>query len=176
MLNALNELLAPLAMERLTLVVNHVLGTDAEATRRLAMHQGRSVAVVSAGWPAWLPPPPSLAFRITAAGLIEWCGLSGVDAPDLRVQVDVSQPARLAAQVLAGETPALQIEGDEGLGADVGWVLDNVRWDVGADLERLFGPAPAQALHSMGRWLARGLSAGLKGVGGLAERFRPGAR
>jgi len=38
------------------------------------------------GWPALLPPPPALAFRVTPAGLLEWCG--GEQAPadaDLRV-------------------------------------------------------------------------------------------
>jgi ubiquinone biosynthesis accessory factor UbiJ len=176
MINALNELLAPAAMERLTLVINHVLRADAEATRRLALQQGRSVATVFDGWPTWLPPPPALAFRLTPAGLLEWCGLAGVDLPDLRVRVDVSRPARLASQILSSETPDVLIEGDAALAAEVGWVLDHVRWDVAADLERLFGPAAAQALHGAGRWLARGLSAGVKGVGDLADRFRPGAR
>jgi ubiquinone biosynthesis protein UbiJ len=176
MIHVLNELLAPAAMERLALVVNHVLRTDAEAMRRLAAQEGRSVAVMFDGWPGWLPKPPGMAFRLTPAGLVEWCGLQGVDDPDLRLGVDVSRPDRLAAQLLASETPLVRIEGHEGLATEVGWLLDNVRWDVAADLERLFGPAAAQALHTAGRWLARGLSAGLRGVGGLADRFRPGAR
>jgi ubiquinone biosynthesis protein UbiJ len=176
MIHALNELLAPAAMERLALVINHVLSADAQATARLAAHQGRSIAVVLDGWPGWMPAPPAMAFRVTAAGLVEWCGLQGVDVPDLRLGIDVSRPDRLAARLLASETPVVRIDGDGGLATEIGWVLDNVRWDVAADLERLFGPAAAQALHSAGRWLARGLSAGLRGVGGLADRFRPGPR
>jgi ubiquinone biosynthesis accessory factor UbiJ len=180
MIDALNELIAPAAMERLTLVINHVLRADHEAGTRLARHQGRSIAVVLAGWPGWFPRPPAMAFRVTPAGLMEWCGLAGVDQPDLRLAVDVANPARLAAQILGGETPGVQVEGDAQLAAEVNWVLVNVRWDVAADLERLFGPVGAQAVYTAGRWLARGLRAGLQGVGTVVDtvagRFGSGPR
>jgi ubiquinone biosynthesis protein UbiJ len=39
----------------------------------------------------------------------------------------------------------------------VQWLVDNVRWDVEADLDRLFGPVVAAQLGRMGSALARGL-------------------
>jgi ubiquinone biosynthesis accessory factor UbiJ len=143
MLHALNELLAPAAMERLTLVVNHVLRTDPQAAGRLAAHAGRCIDVAPSAWPGWLPAWPRLAFRITPAGLMEWCGLAGVDAPDLKVRIDAGQPTRLVAQTLNGEAPAVEIEGDAALAGEIHWLLQHVRWDVAADLERFFGPVVA---------------------------------
>jgi ubiquinone biosynthesis protein UbiJ len=172
MFQALNELLAPAAMERLTLVVNHVLGQEPAAADRLKPHAGRTLAVLPERWPALLPPLPALAFRVTPAGLLEWCGVNGVDAPDLRMHVDASNPAQLLVNTLAGETPAVRIDGDAGLGADVNWLLVNLRWDVADDLERLFGPTAAQTLQRLGGWLARGLKAAFQGASGLVERMR----
>jgi ubiquinone biosynthesis accessory factor UbiJ len=176
MLHALNDLLAPAAMERLTLVVNHVVGGEPAATDRLRAHAGRTIAVLPQGWPSLLPPLPALAFRVTPAGLLEWCGLAGVEVPDLSLRVDVSNPARLAVQALSGETPQVQIDGDAQFAGDINWLLVNLRWDVAADLERVFGPGPAQALHRSGAWLGRGLKAALAGAGAVAERLRPRAR
>ena len=62
-----------------------------------------------------------------------------MDAPDLAVQVDASNPALLLARMVGGEAPAVQIDGDAQLAGDVNWLLLNLRWDVAADLERL-GP------------------------------------
>jgi ubiquinone biosynthesis accessory factor UbiJ len=173
MLHALNDLLAPAAMERLTLVVNHVVGSEPAATDRLRPHAGRSIVVVPQGWPGLLPPLPALAFRVTPAGLLEWCGLAGVDAPDLSLRLDASNPARLALQALAGETPQVQIDGDAQFAGDINWLLVNLRWDVAADLERLFGPGPAQALHRSGAWLGRGLKAAFAQASAVADRLRP---
>ena len=33
-----------------------------------------TLALQLAGWPRLLPPPPTLAFRVTPAGLLDWCG------------------------------------------------------------------------------------------------------
>ncbi len=176
MLHALNDLLAPAAMERLTLVVNHILGSEAAAIERLRAHAGRTLRVVPERWPTLLPPLPALAFRITPAGLVEWSGMGGVDAPDLTVRVDASNPARLAFSALAGETPAVQIDGDGQLAADVNWLLVNLRWDVADDLERLFGPTAAQNLQRLGGWLARGLRKAVHGASAFADRVRPPAR
>jgi ubiquinone biosynthesis protein UbiJ len=172
MLHALNELLAPAAMERLTLVVNHVLRADPQAATRLAAHAGRCIEVAPSAWPAWLPAWPRLAFHVTPAGLMEWCGLGGVDAADLKVRINAGQPARLAAQALSGEAPAVEIEGDAALAGEIHWLLQHVRWDVAADLERLFGPVVAQGLHQAGRWLVGGLRTALQGF----ESAAPGRR
>jgi ubiquinone biosynthesis protein UbiJ len=63
----------------------------------------------------------------------------------------------LATRVLSGGTPQLQLAGDAQFAADVNWLADNLRWDVAADLERLFGPVPAEQLRTWGQALARAL-------------------
>jgi ubiquinone biosynthesis accessory factor UbiJ len=173
MLHTLNSLLAPAVAERLTLVINHVLGSESVATERLRPHAGRTLALRLNAWPSLLPAPPPLAFRITPAGLLEWCGVEPLADADLSVVVDASNPALAVARALGGERPAVQIEGDAQLAADVGWLMQNLRWDVAADLERLFGPAVAQQLHKLGSALAGGLRAAMQSAGGLSERLWP---
>ena len=84
-------------------------------------------------------------------------------AADLTLRFDASNPARLlAARALAGETPAVDIDGDAQLAADVNWLMQNLRWDVEADLERRARP---------GRWRT---SCTACGVGaGARRRARP---
>jgi ubiquinone biosynthesis accessory factor UbiJ len=169
MLDALSNLLAAPVLERLTLVLNHVLGAEPTATERLRPHAGRGLTLQLTGWPSLLPAPPVLAWRVTPAGLMEWGGMPGASGAagttpppaDLRVTVDASNPAALFARALAGDRPTVQVEGDAAFAADIGWLLQNLRWDVAADLERLFGPVVAHQLHQMGRALARGLRGAL---------------
>ena len=79
------------------------------------------------------------------------------------MQIDASNPALLFARSLAGEPPPLTIAGDAALASDIQWLVDNLRWDVEADLERLFGPVVARQLGRLGSSLAAGLR-------GLAQR------
>jgi ubiquinone biosynthesis protein UbiJ len=174
MLQSLASLLAPPVLERSTLVINHVLAAEPVAQDRLKVHAGRAVALDLDGWPALLPPAPPLAWRITPAGLLEWCGLDGAPAAELQLHLDASNPALLLARALAGERPALRIEGDAQLAADVGWLTENLRWDAAADLERFFGPVVAQQLVQVGRMLAAGLRSALGAVEPLVQRLRPG--
>lgn len=173
MIQTLNALLAPALMERLTLVVNHVLSSEPQAMARLLPHRGRLLRLELQGWPALLPPPPMLAFRVTPAGLVEWC--PGDDlTPELRVKVNAANPAALALDVVAGRQPPVDIEGDAQLATDVDWLLKNLRWDVAADLERLFGPAVAHELHRLGSMLAHALRSAIEGAGAVAGRMRGG--
>lgn len=174
MLHSLNTLLAPALMERVVLVVNHVLAAEPAATSRMQPHASRVIQLQMRGWPALLPAPPTLSFRITPAGMLEWCG--GADAPaqaDLRVSVDASNPLLLMMRAVAGDMPAVDVDGDAQLATDVNWLLQNLRWDVAADLERLFGPTVAHQLHRLGSALAKGLRAAMQGAAGLAGRVRP---
>jgi ubiquinone biosynthesis protein UbiJ len=177
MLNRLQAFLVPALSERLTLVFNHVLASEPAATARLLPHAGRTLALNITNWPALLPAPPALAWRITPAGLLEWCGVEALPAHDLSATLDAPNPAALLARLLAGETPPLQIEGDAQLAGELNWLLQNLRWDVAADLERLFGPVVAQSLHRVGTALAAALRKGLglasRGAAGLGERLRP---
>ena len=163
MLQALQSLLAPAISDRLTLLINHVLASESVATDKLRVHAGRSLALAVTGWPSLLPPPPRLAWRVTPAGLLEtWNDESAV--PDLAVRLEAANPALLLARMLAGVAPAVQIDGDAQLAGDVNWLLQNLRWDVAADLERLFGPTAAQTVHRLGSALAAALRRALGGI------------
>lgn len=170
MLQNLNALLAPALMDRLVLVVNHVLAAEPQATQRLLPHSGKVLRLDLMQLPRLLPAPPPLAFVVTPAGLVDWCR-EPVDA-DLRVRLDAANPAALALQVLRGAMPPLVIEGDAQLATDVDWLLKNLRWNVADDLDRLFGPAVAHELHRLGSGLGGALRSALQGASNLADRGR----
>lgn len=181
MVQSLNSLLAPAVMERVTLVLNHVLGAESAATGRLRPHAGRRIEIVPAGWPSLLPPLPSCLFGVTPAGLLEWvpppaagaAGAAPAAAADLVLRVDASNPALLMARALAGETPPVDIEGDAALAGDVNWLMQNLRWDVASDLERAVGPGLTPPLLKLGKALAGGVRLAVQGAGQVAERLRP---
>lgn len=176
MLDALAQALAPPVLERLTLVLNHVLRSEPAALARLGPHAGRELSVELGGWPTLLPPAPPMRWRVTPAGMLEWCGsVAAQGGADLRVVVEAGNPAALLARALAGERPAVQVDGDAAFAADVGWLLQNLRWDVGADLERAFGPAVAGQLHQLARAFARGLRAALDTFATAKPWAGPGA-
>ena len=172
MLHSIQALLAPALAERLTLVLNHVLGAEAVATERLRPHAGRRVSLALEQWPTLLPPPPRLEWRITPAGLLQWCGNEDLGVAELGLRIDASNPALLFARAMGGQPPAVQIDGDAQLAGDVNWLMQNLRWDVAADLERLFGPVVAQQLHQAGKAVAGGLRAAVKAAADLGERLR----
>jgi ubiquinone biosynthesis protein UbiJ len=168
MIEALHALLAPALMERLVLLTNHVLSAEPVAVERLRPHAGRILRIELDGWPRALPAWPVLAFRITPAGLAEWCA----EAPgetDLRLSVDASNPAAMALQALAGQQPAMAIDGDAQFAADVDWLTKNLRWDPAADLEPLVGPALAHEITRFGSMLVRGLRQAVQGAGAAAS-------
>lgn len=171
MLQNLNALLVPALTERLVLVVNHVLSAEPQATDRLLPHRGRILRLELAGLPRLLQPAPELAFEITPAGLMAAC--ADPKGSDLRVRIDASNPAALAFRTLTGEPPPVEIEGDAQLAGDIDWLLKNLRWDVEADLERLFGPVVAHELHKLGAILARALRAAGQRAAAVADRVRP---
>jgi len=158
-------------MERLTLLLNHVLASEPVATERLKAHVDRTVRVELRGWPKLLPALPEACFRITPAGLLEWCGPEGGSAaPSLLLVVDAANPALLLAQSIAGDKPRVEVQGDSALAADVSWLLDNLRWDVRDDLARIVGPAMAERLGRLGVVLAGGLRQALRFVSTRADR------
>ena len=156
----------------MTLVLNHVLGSETVATDRLRPHAGRTLQLQLTGWPSLLPRPPTLAWRVTPAGLLEWCGSAPLAASDLTVNLDAANPALLLARMAGGEPPSVQIDGDAQLAGDVNWLITQLRWDVAADLERLFGPVVGQQLHRFGSALAGALRGALGGANRLGERWR----
>ena len=163
-------MLGAAAIERLTLLVNHVLAAEPVATQRLRVHAGRCVQVQFDGWPSLLPPLPATVFRVTPAGLVEWCGAEPIAEPDLRVSVDASNPALAMAQALTGTRPGVDVAGDAAFATDLNWLFDNLRWDVQDDLARAVGQAPAREIARVAGAIATGMREAVRTLRGLVAR------
>lgn len=174
MLQSLQALASRAVIERAILLANHVIAGEPVAAQRLAAHAGRSVLLSLDGWPSLLPPVPPLAVRITPAGLLEWCGDEIPAEPELRVNVDASNPALALVRALGGEKPRIEVAGDAQFASDVNWLFDNLRWDLEDDLARLIGDAPARELSKFGSSVAAALREAVRGIGSLASRLRSG--
>jgi ubiquinone biosynthesis accessory factor UbiJ len=170
MLHSLNLLLGQAVVERLTLLVNHVLSSEPVATQRMRAHAGCVIGLQFEGWPALLPPLPATAFRVTKAGLLEWCGAEVPTEPDLRVSIDASNPALAMAQALGGTRPQVDVAGDAAFATDLNWLFDNLRWDVQDDLARIVGQAPAREIARVAGGIAAGMREAAKAVSGLVAR------
>lgn len=170
MFHSLNSLLGSAALERATLLVNHVLAAEPLAAERLLAHAGRCIELHFDGWPSLLPALPPTTFRITPAGLAEWCGEAAPAEPDLRVSIDASNPALAMAQALAGTRPKVEVAGDAAFAADLNWLFDNLRWDIEDDLARIVGQAPARELARLAGGVAAGLREAVRTLTGLVAR------
>ena len=164
------------ALERATLLANHVLAQEELATQKLRNHAGRYIQLELRDLPALLPQPPALVFKVTPAGLMEWCGAQPTEKPDLRVRLDASNPAANLARMVAGERPRVEVQGDAGLATDLNWLIDNLRWDVEDDLARLVGATPAHQIAALARAFAGGLRTLLQQFNGTIDRAGRGAR
>ena len=170
MLHSLNSLIGGAAVERLTLVVNHVLAAEPLAAQRLVAHTGRAIRLDFNGWPGMLPPLPSTAFRVTPAGLIEWCGEAFAGEADLRVGIDASNPALAMVQALSGTRPKVEVAGDAAFATDLNWLFDNLRWDVQDDLAGVVGPAPAREITRIAGGVAAAVREAVRTLSGLVTR------
>ena len=132
---------------RVVLFLNHVLMQEPQAQQRLRRQLGKPVRVAWGDFHLTLAP--------TAAGLLE--RPAGDRQPDLHVTVTQTSPFALAQQVLGGERPNVDIQGDVQLAAEVAWLVDNVRWDVEEDLARVIGDAPAHTVSQVVRRAAQAL-------------------
>jgi len=173
MFHALQALAGTAAIERATLLLNHVVAAEPAAMSRLRPFAGRCIQLQFDGWPGWLPPWPPTAFRITPAGLFEWCGDAPPPQTDLRISIDASNPALMAAQALAGTRPRVDVAGDSALAGEIDWLLDNLRWDVEDDLARIVGAAPAREIARVGRAVAAGVRAAARRFGAMPARGAP---
>ena len=149
------------AQRRIVLLLNHVLMQEPEATARLARQKGRG------GLFHWR----NVHFKLllTPAGLLD---LADAEAPsDLTLSVTEESPVALVQSALSGAKPAVRIEGDVQLAAEVNWLVDHVRWDIEEDLARIMGDAPAHALGQAARRVAEAVRQFLtraSGTGGAA--------
>ncbi len=130
--------------QRVVLFLNHVLMQEPAARERLQRQRGRSVQL------HWRDQVFQCQF--TPAGLLDVAPAEQpAKAPDLVLRVSETSPFALARTVLQGDKPAIRIEGDVQLAAEVNWLIDHVRWDPEEDLARLIGDAPAHTLVQTGR-------------------------
>ncbi|MDB5930318.1 MAG: hypothetical protein JWR60_2025 [Polaromonas sp.] len=133
--------------QRLVLFLNHVLLQEKQAQERLLKQKGR---VVHARWALF-----AIDLIVTPAGLVDRAP-SG-NKPDLVLSIAPESPLAVVQSALVGKAPPVKIEGDVQLAADIGWLAENLRWDVEEDLSRLIGDAPAHAIAEAGRRIAAGL-------------------
>lgn len=132
---------------RIVLFLNHVLMQEKQAQERLLRQKGR---VVHARWGVF-----AMDLMVTPAGLVDRALASA--KPDLLLTLETEAPWVMAQSILSGKAPSVKIDGDVQLAAELGWLADNLRWDVEEDLSRLIGDAPAHALANAGRRLLAGL-------------------
>jgi ubiquinone biosynthesis protein UbiJ len=133
--------------ERLVLFLNHVLMQEKEAMDRLVRQRDR---VARVQWRSY-----SMALLITPAGLFNVAPEGAV--PDLQLEVTETSPLALASVALRGDKPAIRIEGDVQLAAEINWLVDHVRWDLEEDVARVIGDAPAHTLGQVVRKAAQAL-------------------
>jgi ubiquinone biosynthesis protein UbiJ len=133
--------------QKLVLFLNHVLMQEKEAQNRLLRKKG---SVVHVRWGMF-----ALDLLITPAGLLDRAA-PGIK-PDLLLAVAAESPAVVMQSVLAGKAPPVKIEGDVQLAAELGWLADNLRWDVEEDLSRIIGDVPAHTLAGFARQAVAGL-------------------
>jgi ubiquinone biosynthesis protein UbiJ len=125
--------------QRIVLLLNHVLMQEPAARDRLQRQKGRQVQV------CWRDQVFQCVF--TPAGLVEFITPEpNAKSADLVLRVNEHSPLELAKTVLQGDKPAIRIEGDVQLAAEVNWLIDHVRWDPEEDVARLIGDAPAHTL------------------------------
>ncbi|MEY5028877.1 MAG: hypothetical protein RLZ63_1192 [Pseudomonadota bacterium] len=129
-------------LNRLMLVINHVLSSEPQAMARLARQKGQRIELAWRGATLQLTP--------SAAGLLERGEFDGFD---LRLSVLDESIGTLLSTAMQGEKPRVRIEGDVQLAAEINWLIDNVRWDVQEDLSRLLGDAPAHVISQSARQL-----------------------
>jgi ubiquinone biosynthesis protein UbiJ len=164
MLESLQSLVTPAVMQRLTLLLNHVLSSESVATQRLKPHAGRRVQLQVVDWPPMLPAWPPMVFAVTPAGLLEWQApedeatrgpVDAGPAVDLTLTLRASNPAQMVLQALSGQKPHIDVSGNAAFAADMSWLMDNLRWDVKDDLARWVGQMPAQQLGRLGQGIAQ---------------------
>jgi ubiquinone biosynthesis protein UbiJ len=133
--------------QRLVLFLNHVLMQEKEAQTRLARKKG---SVIHLRWGAF-----ALDLLITPVGLTDRA--PATLPADLTLSVAMEAPWVVAQSVLEGKAPPVKIEGDVQLAAELGWLADNLRWDVEEDLSRIVGDVPAHAIAGAGTRLLAAL-------------------
>jgi ubiquinone biosynthesis protein UbiJ len=118
---------------------------EPQAMERLIRQKGR---VVRMQWRSF-----TFKVLVTPAGLLD---VAPQDAQaDLSLVITEESPFAIAQELMQGGKPAVRIEGDVQLAAEVSWLIDHVRWDLEEDLARVMGDAPAHTLVQGARSMAQ---------------------
>ena len=133
-------------LQRVVLLLNHVLQQEPQAMARLARLKGQSVSL------QWQGLAVQLSF--TPAGLLDT--VREARTPDLRIDLVGERPSEWLHDWASGQKPHLSIHGDVRLAAEVNWLIDHVRWDIEGDLARLVGDVAA---YRLAQWAREGLQA-----------------
>ena len=128
---------------RMVSLLNHILLQEPEAQARLFRQKGR---VVQVQW-RFL----AISLIATPAGLLDLAPAGA--RTDLSLELTEASPLVLAQQLLSGDKPAVRVEGDVQLAAEVNWLADHVGWELEEDLARLIGDVPAHTLADGARQL-----------------------
>jgi ubiquinone biosynthesis protein UbiJ len=171
MLSSPTQWLAPFALARIVLLINHVVGSEPQATERLQAHAGRVIDIrwdtAGAGMIATLVAPQPMRLLITPAGLFEAIA-DGTSTPTadqgLTLTIQLGDPLDLLKRAARGERPEVSIEGQANLAEVISWLMNNLRWDIQDDVARFLGNTPAEALRKIGESLREAL-----------QRWRPGS-
>ena len=135
------------AQRRIVLLLNHILLQEQEACNRLARQKGRVVLIQ---WRLF-----AIKLIATPAGLLDRAPVES--KPDLTLALTEESPVALVWAALRQDKPAVRIEGDVQLAADVNWLVEHVRWDLEEDLAHVIGDAPAHSLGQAARSMAQAL-------------------
>ena len=127
---------------------------------RLIRQKGRTIL---AQWKTF-----TFKLLVTPAGLFDLAAPE--KAADLVLVITQESPFELVQGLMQGEKPAVRIEGDVQLAAEVNWLTEHVRWDLEEDLARVLGDVPA---HNLSR-MVQGLVAGLRQFLAKAASLVPG--
>jgi ubiquinone biosynthesis protein UbiJ len=148
---------------RIVLLLNHVLMQEPQAQDRVRRQQGKTARM------CW--GPFDMVLRASPAGLVERPLVSEAaqgGRHDLTVTLTQTAVPDLLQTLARGDKPAVNIEGDVQLAAEVAWLVDNLRWDLEEDLSRLVGDVPAHTLVGAARTAAQGLKAFLQRLPSVA--------
>lgn len=143
---------------RVVLLLNHVLMQEPVAMERLARQKGSVILVC---WRQF-----SFKVAVTSAGLLDLADNQA--QAHLTLTMTQESPLEVAQALLQGDKPAVRIEGDVQLAAEVNWLADHVRWDLEEDLARVIGDAPAHTVaqtvramkHALAQFVGRGVRSG----------------
>ena len=148
---------------RVVLMLNHVLLQEPQAQDRVRRQHGKAARMQ---WGQF-----DLTLVATRAGLLELPQTPEGALPlkaDLTVTLTQTALPELLQTLVSGQKPAVNIEGDVQLAAEVAWLVDNLRWDLEEDLSRLMGDAAAHGLIGA-------MEAAIRAVRSFSVRVQPGA-